>query len=112
VVYNQLQQQYIHKTVNHAVEYVRGQVHTNGLESFWSLMKRNLAGTYVAVEPFHLDRYLAEQTFVSTIASAGTIWTLSPCHELHRWQAVDLRGTDWQERHWQCHVTLSHGKAR
>jgi transposase-like protein len=63
VAYNQLQKQYIHETVNHAVEYVRGQVHTNGLESFWSLLKRNLAGTYVCVEPFHLDRYLAEQTF-------------------------------------------------
>jgi transposase-like protein len=63
VVYNNLQQQYIHKTVNHAVEYVRGAVHTNGLENFWSLMKRNLSGTYVAVEPFHLDRCLAEQVF-------------------------------------------------
>jgi len=63
VAYNQLQQTYIHETVNHAVEYVRGNVHTNGLESFWSLTKRNLAGTYVCVEPFHLDRYLAEQVF-------------------------------------------------
>jgi transposase-like protein len=58
-----LQKEYIHETVNHAVEYVRGEVHTNGLESFWSLLKRNLAGTYVCVEPFHLDRYLAEQVF-------------------------------------------------
>jgi transposase-like protein len=63
VAYNALQKDYIHQTVNHAVEYVRGSVHTNGLENFWSLLKRNLAGTYVAVEPFHLDRYLAEQTF-------------------------------------------------
>ena len=63
VVYTNLQQTYIHETVNHAVEYVRGNVHTNGLESFWSLTKRNLKGTYVAVEPFHLDRYLAEQVF-------------------------------------------------
>jgi len=38
-------------------------VHTNGLENFWSLLKRNLRGTYVAVEPFHLDRYLDEQIF-------------------------------------------------
>ncbi len=44
-------------------EYVRGQVHTNGLENFWSLFKRNLRGTYVSVEPFHLDRYLDEQVF-------------------------------------------------
>jgi transposase-like protein len=63
VAYNQLKKTYIHETVNHALEYVRGEVHTNGLESFWSLLKRNLAGTYVAVEPFHLDRYLAEQVF-------------------------------------------------
>jgi len=63
VAYNQLQKTYIHETVNHAVEYVRGNVHTNSLENFWSLMKRNLAGTYVAVEPFHLDRYLSEQVF-------------------------------------------------
>jgi transposase-like protein len=63
VAYNHLQDDYIHKTVNHAVEYVRGEVHTNSLENFWSLMKRNLRGTYVAVEPFHLDRYLSEQVF-------------------------------------------------
>ena len=49
--------------MNHAETYVNGQVHTNSLENFWSLMKRNLAGTYVAVEPFHLDRYLDEQMF-------------------------------------------------
>jgi transposase-like protein len=60
---NVLKNEYIHETVNHIDEYVRGQVHTNCLENFWSLMKRNLAGTYVAVEPFHLDRYLDEQMF-------------------------------------------------
>jgi hypothetical protein len=49
--------------VNHATEYVKGQVHTQGIENFWSLLKRGLAGTYVAVEPFHLDRYLDEQMF-------------------------------------------------
>lgn len=63
VVYTSLKDQYIHETVNHAVQYVNGQVHTNSLENFWSLMKRNLKGTYVAVEPFHLDRYLDEQMF-------------------------------------------------
>ena len=63
VAYDKLKQNYIHETVNHADAYVRGQVHTNCLENFWSLMKRNLAGTYVAVEPFHLDRYLDEQMF-------------------------------------------------
>ena len=49
--------------MNHAFQYVRGEVTTNSLENFWSLLKRTLNGTYVAVEPFHLDRYLAEQCF-------------------------------------------------
>ncbi len=52
-----------HEVVDHAVEYVRGEVHTNGLENFWSLLKRGLKGTYVSVEPFHLFRYLDEQAF-------------------------------------------------
>jgi transposase-like protein len=56
-------QEFIHETVNHATEYVRGQVHTQGIENFWSLVKRTLKGTYVAVEPFHLSRYLDEQVF-------------------------------------------------
>jgi transposase-like protein len=56
-------QEYIHETVNHIEEYVRGQVHTNGIENFWALLKRGLRGTYVAVEPFHLDRYVTEQVF-------------------------------------------------
>lgn len=61
--YNSVADKYIHETVNHLDNYVRGQVHTNCLENFWSLMKRHLRGTYVAVEPFHLDRYLDEQMF-------------------------------------------------
>jgi len=52
-----------HEVVDHAVEYVRGEVHTNGLENFWSLLKRGISGTYVSVEPFHLFRYLDEQAF-------------------------------------------------
>jgi len=52
-----------HEVIDHAVEYVRGEVHTNGLENFWSLVKRGLKGTYVSVEPFHLFRYLDEQGF-------------------------------------------------
>jgi transposase-like protein len=54
---------FIHATVNHLNEYVRGNVHTQGIENFWSLLKRSLRGTYVAVEPFHLDAYVAEQAF-------------------------------------------------
>jgi transposase-like protein len=56
-------QEYVHETVNHVEEYVRGQVHTQGIENFWSLLKRGLTGTYIAVEPFHLDRYVGEQVF-------------------------------------------------
>lgn len=55
--------EYIHKTVNHVEEYVRGEIHTQGIENFWSLLKRQLRGTYIAVEPFHLDRYVGEQVF-------------------------------------------------
>ena len=54
---------FIHETVTHVEEYVRGQVHTQGIENFWSLLKRGLKGTYVAVEPFHLDAYVDEQVF-------------------------------------------------
>lgn len=62
--YTALRRDYTHETVNHAAEeYVRGRVHTNGIENFWSLLKRTLGGTYVSVEPFHLSRYLDEQAF-------------------------------------------------
>jgi len=61
--YEGLESEYAHKVVDHAVEYVRGKVHTNGLENFWSLLKRGINGTYVSVEPFHLFRYLDEQAF-------------------------------------------------
>ena len=58
-----LDSEYIHKVIDHAKEYAVGNVHTNGLENYWSLLKRMLRGTYVAVEPFHLFRYLDEQAF-------------------------------------------------
>jgi transposase-like protein len=61
--YEGLAGQYAHQVVDHAVEYVNGRIHTNGLENYWSLLKRGLAGTYVSVEPFHLFRYLDEQSF-------------------------------------------------
>src|SRR5437868_9282518 len=61
--YNELEREYIHGVINHAEKYVDGQIHTNGVENFWSLLKRSIKGTYVAVEPFHLFRYLDEQTF-------------------------------------------------
>ena len=49
--------------MDHAVEYVRGNVHTNGMENFWALFKRAIKGTYVSIEPFHLDPYIVEETF-------------------------------------------------
>ncbi len=61
--YNELAKLYAHDVVTHTDEYVRGRVHTNGLENFWSLLKRTLHGTYVAVEPFHLGKYVDEQVF-------------------------------------------------
>ena len=61
--YRDLGLYYDHEVVDHAEAYVRGNVHTNGMENYWSLLKRGLSGTYVSVEPFHLFRYLDEQAF-------------------------------------------------
>jgi len=61
--YEGLSRDYVHQVIDHAEAYVDGQVHTNGCENFWSLLKRALKGTYVSVEPFHLFRYLDEQAF-------------------------------------------------
>ena len=61
--YEGLSADYQHAVINHAVEYVNGNVHTNGMENFWSLLKRGLHGTYVSVEPFHLFRYIDEQAW-------------------------------------------------
>jgi transposase-like protein len=61
--YDKLHDEYVHNVINHAECYAKGHVHTNGLENFWSLLKRGIKGTYVSVEPFHLFRYLDEQAF-------------------------------------------------
>src|SRR5215216_5171213 len=55
--------EYDHKVVDHAEKYVDGQVHVNGVENFWSLLKRGLHGTYVSVQPWHLFRYIDERVF-------------------------------------------------
>lgn len=55
--------EYVHSVINHLEAYVDGNIHTNGMENFWSLLKRTLHGTYVSVEPFHLFRYVDEQAF-------------------------------------------------
>jgi transposase-like protein len=61
--YDGLAEDFKHQVVNHAIQYVNGNVHTNGLENFWSLFKRGLNGTYISVEPYHLFRYVDEQAF-------------------------------------------------
>ena len=61
--YRDLGLYYEHKVIDHAEKYVDGQIHTNGMENYWSLLKRTIGGTYVSVEPFHLFRYLDEQAF-------------------------------------------------
>jgi transposase-like protein len=61
--YAGLSREYTHHVINHAECYAKGHVHTNGLENFWSLLKRTIKGTYVSIEPFHLFRYLDEQAF-------------------------------------------------
>ena len=61
--YDTLRVYYQHKVVDHAEKYVDGVIHTNGMENYWSLLKRAIRGTYISVEPFHLFRYLDEQAF-------------------------------------------------
>ncbi len=61
--YSSMNSRFVHKFIDHMEAYARGAVHTNGLENFWSLLKRSIKGTYVSVEPFHLFRYLDEQSF-------------------------------------------------
>src|SRR6202035_761775 len=61
--YSDLGADYVHQVIDHAESYAKGKIHTNGLENFWSLLKRAIKGTYVSVEPFHLFRYLDEQSF-------------------------------------------------
>jgi transposase-like protein len=61
--YRGLHHAYTHEMIDHAIAYVNGNVHTNGMENFWSLLKRTIKGTYVSVDPVHLHQYLDEQAF-------------------------------------------------
>jgi transposase-like protein len=61
--YTGLTADYVHNVIDHAECYVDGEIHTNNCENFWSLLKRAIKGTYVSIEPFHLFRYLDEQSF-------------------------------------------------
>ncbi len=95
--YDNLDSEYAHKVIDHAEAYVDGNVHTNRLENFWSLLKRAIRGTYVSVEPFHLYRYLDEQSFrynerhdtdaqrfqkvLNSIAGKRLPWSVLTCQE-------------------------------
>ena len=76
--YQDLKPTYAHQVIDHAERYVDGQVHTNGLKNFWSLLKRGIKGTYVSVEPFHLFRYLDEDRICATNEANGSVhpWPL------------------------------------
>jgi transposase-like protein len=69
--YGILSNAYARQVVNHSHEYVRGRVHTNGIENFWSLLKRTIKGTYVSIDPFHTLRYIDEQVFRFNNRRAG-----------------------------------------
>jgi transposase-like protein len=77
--YDNLIKDYIHQAVDHSVEYVKGAVHTNGIENFWSLFKRSVKGTYVHVMPYHLFRYVSEQVYrfnYRKLTDANRFWLL------------------------------------
>ena len=95
---------YIHEVIDHSEEYVRGRVHTNGIENFWSLFKRVIYGTHHSVEPFHLDRYLDETVLrfnTRKMTDAGR-FTHDRCSD--DWPSHHLQGTDREAR-----LERSHG---
>jgi transposase-like protein len=61
--YQSLPGEFTHEIINKLEGYVKGRVHVNGMENFWSLLKRGLKGTYVSVDPVHLQAYVDEQVF-------------------------------------------------
>ena len=63
IIYRDLWEKYVHASINHSRTYVRGEVHTNNIENFWSLLKRAIKGTYISVSPAHLQKYVEEQMF-------------------------------------------------
>lgn len=77
--YDSMVRDYMHEAVNHSIEYVKGAVHTNGIENFWSLFKRSVKGTYVSVMPYHLFRYVSEQVYrfnYRKLTDANRFWLL------------------------------------
>jgi transposase-like protein len=99
---------YVHKIINHLEHYVDGTVHTNGIENFWSLLKRQLHGTYISVEPFHLFRYVDEQAFRfntrkdengAKISDAARFTEAMSRIDGHRLTYAQLTGKDQSPRH-------------
>ena len=88
--YDSLSGDYIHGVIDHAEKYVDGEVHTNGCENFWSLLKRAIKGTYVSVEPFHLFRYLDEQSHRFNTRKLTDGCPFRRCPQGHHRQAPDL----------------------
>ncbi len=106
--YDGLAQDYAHQVIDHAEKYVDGQVHTNGLENFWSLLKRGITGTYVSVEPFHLFRYLDEQVFRYNNRATKEAQR-DRCRPLQHGRSQDLRqAADLRRAHRQdCAITTA-----
>ena len=71
--YEGLSRQFVHSSIDHSVAFVRGVVHTNGIENFWSLFKRSLKGTWTHVATFHLQRYFDEQAWRFNLVLGGTV---------------------------------------
>jgi len=92
ILYEGSMKNYVREMVNHSArEYVRGDVHTNGVENFWSLLKRSIKGTYVSVDPFHLFRYVDEQVFPLQRTRRQRPWALPQRRIAHRRQAPHLQ---------------------
>ena len=94
--YEGLQRDYAHRTVNHAIQYVDGRVHTNTMESFWALLKRCLNGTWVSVEPFHLFRYLDEQAYRWNNRHGTDRGPVPAGSQRGRREAAHLQPASWQ----------------
>ena len=92
--YQGLGADFVHQSVNHAIRYALGNIHTNGVENYWSLLQRMLLGTYVAVEPFHLERYLDEQCARFNHRQDNDALRLARGRWLAWWEAVDVQRVD------------------
>jgi transposase-like protein len=92
--YSGLDDEYEHEVVDHAEKYVNGQVHVNGVENFWSLLKRGLNGTYVSVQPFHLFRYIDERVFTYNKRGFTDLDRFVMGAEHGGWASPDLHGAE------------------